>query len=74
MMISVKTRISLLWEKFPKEIKVGFYVVGSAALAELIKYLKIVEVDSLLLAAVINIVVVCLQTRVPRLRERLRGK
>ena len=61
-----------LWERLPKEVKVGVYVVGSAALSELINYLEIVEIDNLLLAGIINIVVVLLQTRIPEVKARLK--
>jgi len=67
-----KLNLKKLWNKLPKEVKVGVYVVGSAALAELVKYLSELKVDSLLLAAVINVLVVLLQTRIPQVRDRLK--
>ena len=63
-----------LWSKLPKEIKVGCYVVGSAALAELLRYLRVLEINNLLLAAIINIFIVLLETRIPQIRARLAGK
>lgn len=66
-----ETKLSL-WDRLPKEIKVGVYVVGSAALAELAKYLELIEIDNLVLAGIINIIIVLIQTRVPQVRDRLR--
>lgn len=65
-----KTKVSI-WDSLPKEVKVGVYVISSAALAELVKYLSSLEFNSLVVAAVINVLIVLLQNRIPQIRAKL---
>jgi len=67
-----KTKKVSFWEnKVPNEVKVMLYLAGSAALAEVVKYLELVKVDNVLLVAVINVLIVLVKTRGPQVKERL---
>lgn len=48
------------WDSLPKELKVGLYVVGSAVAGEVVKYLSGLQVSSVIVAGLINILVVIL--------------
>ena len=58
-----QNKIIAVWDKLPKEVKVGVYVVISGALTALIDYLKIIEVNDAIVLAVINIIIVLLNNR-----------
>ena len=60
-----------LWNKLPDEIKVVVYLSVSAGLAELARQLELIQTDSVLVVAIINVVMVMLKVRLPQLKERL---
>ena len=66
-----QTKITTIWNKLPKEIRVGVYVVISGALTALIDYLKIVEINDAIVLAVINMIIVLLNNRKTIITNRL---
>ena len=66
-----QNKIIAVWDKLPKEVKVGVYVVISGALTALIDYLKIIEVNDAIVLAVINIIIVLLNNRKTIITNRL---
>lgn len=57
--------------KLPKEVKVGIYVVGSAALAALVDYLSSLETNYLMMA-LINVLIVLIKERYPQIKAKLK--
>jgi hypothetical protein len=62
----MKKKISGLWGKFPKEIKVASYIGLSAGIWAAVKALGVEYEGDALAIAVINILTVLLENRVPR--------
>lgn len=54
------SKIQGFWDKLPKEAKVSVYVVVSAVIAEAIRLLGMVQVESVIVMALVNIVIVSL--------------
>jgi hypothetical protein len=70
--LAKKKTFSSYYNELPKEIKVLPYVALSGALAEVIEYLGLTDVDNTIIMAVINLVVVFLvqvKGRVERLKK-----
>lgn len=61
--------LSKCWNALPKELRVGLYIVASAILAELTKYLSQAQVDSKILMAIYNIILVSIQQLPARLKR-----
>ena len=59
-MANKKKNLVKIYEGLPKEVKVLPYIVGSAVLAALIDYLKVIQIDNAITMAVVNIVIVVL--------------
>jgi hypothetical protein len=53
--------LKAFWDKLPQEIKVLCYVALSAAIAELIKILSGLKMDSIWLAGMVNVILVVLR-------------
>lgn len=54
------SKIQAFWDKLPKEAKVSVYVIVSAVIAEAIRLLGMVQVESVIVMALVNIVIVSL--------------
>ena len=46
------------WHNLPKEVKVAVYIITSAAVAELIKYLSNLNFNDAILMGVVNVIIV----------------
>ena len=56
-------RLVAFWERLPKEVRVIIYLAISGALAEVVKYLQIVDLNSATLIPVINVILVLVKNR-----------
>lgn len=62
-----------VWQALPKEVRVALYVLSSITLAEIIKELQLLSVNSRLLSVIINILLVFfaeMPTRIQSLRAK----
>ena len=65
----MKKKAIELWGKLPKEIKVAAYIGGSAGVWAFIKALGIEYDGNALAIAIINVLAVLLENRVPKLKK-----
>lgn len=72
--INMLQKLKDLWTKLPKEVKVGVYVVVSASLTELAKYLTTIDLNSVILMAIINVVVVSVVEFAQRIRNLMHSE
>lgn len=54
-------KIVAFWDKLPQEIKVLCYVAVSATIAEAIKILSGLKIDSVVVAGAVNVILVVLR-------------
>jgi hypothetical protein len=70
--LTKSAKMGALWARLPKEVRVASYIGVSAGLWAFVKALGVEYEGDALAIAIINLIAVALETRVPQIRAKIK--